>query len=299
MNSASEAVRVSIGMPVYNAERYLAETLDSVLAQTYSNFILYIADNASTDRTQEICEEYCRKDSRIVYIRNPINLGAAGNYERCFQPATTEYFRWQNADDPIEPTLIEKCIKVLDENPDTVLAYGKAHIIDEHGKLLEHYDDNLELLEDSAAERFIHCLESIGLQNLMYGLIRRDSLANTARLGGYVAADINLIAELSLYGKFREIPDHLFNRRMHPECSSWDRKDDNRQKDFWDPSKRKLIMQTWRSIYEFVKAAITAPISWREKQIVLKRILQRVYRRRQNMMQELVDLIKFGLFKAS
>ena len=298
MTSSAET-RVSIGLPVYNAERYIEETLDSLLKQTYTNFVVYISDNASTDKTEEICTKYSQTDPRITYIRNPVNLGAAGNYERCFRPATTEYFRWQNADDPIEPTLIEKCIDTLDSHPDTVLAFTRANVIDEHGKLLERYTDQMELLEENPSERFTHCLESLGLQNHMYGLIRREALAKTALLGNYVASDINLIGELSLYGKFREIPEHLFNRRMHPDCSSWDRKDDERQKDFWDPSKRKLVMQTWRSFYEFYRAAIRAPIPSDKKIAIGYYLLKRANWKKARLCGELVDLIKYGILKTS
>ena len=74
-----ETSPVAIGLPVYNGERYLEDTLRSVLNQTFDNFDLFIADNASTDRTEEICRDYAGRDSRIRYIRNSINLGASKN----------------------------------------------------------------------------------------------------------------------------------------------------------------------------------------------------------------------------
>jgi len=289
---------VSIGMPVYNGERYLEETLDSVLAQTFTDWVLYIADNASTDRTQEICEKYAKDDSRIVYIRNPKNVGAAKNYECCFVPAKSEFFRWQNADDPIEPTLIEDCHALLSQHPDYVLAYGTSRVIDEHGKIMRDYDDNLCLLQDSPSERFIQCLEGIDLQNLMYGLIRREPLARTALLKGYTSSDINLIGELALYGKFGEVPKRLFNRRVHPQASSWDMKDSEKLKNFWDPSKRKLIMQTWRSVYEYYKATLRAPISLTEKTKVGKYLLHHSYWRKDMLVNEISDLIKGSLSRA-
>lgn len=288
---------VAIGLPVYNGERYLAETLSSVLNQTFPHFRLFIADNASTDGTEDICRQFAEKDERITYIRNPVNLGAAKNYTRCFEPARSPYFRWQNADDPIEPELLERCVKVLDERPDVVLAYGKSRIIDEDGNLIEEYDDNLDLQSDNPAERFIECMRRIGLQNLMYGLIRRDALARTALLGNYVAADINLIAELTLYGKFHEIPVHLFNRRMHPQASSWERSDEERQRNFWDPQKRKMILQTWRSLFEYHKAVARAPISLSDKRTLFYHLLKQAYWKKQPMKNELVDVIKFGLIK--
>ncbi|GGX49644.1 glycosyltransferase family 2 protein [Saccharospirillum salsuginis] len=294
---SSSVAKVAIGLPVYNGERYLEETLDSVLSQTFDDFDLFIADNASTDRTETICRDYASRDHRIHYIRNPLNLGAAKNYTCCFQPAKAPYFRWQNADDPIEPTLIERCVSVLDSEPEVILAYGKSKIIDENGLVTSDYEDNLNLTNPVVSQRFKECIHNIGLQNLMYGLIRRDVLERTALLGDYLASDINLIGELSLYGQFREIPEHLFNRRMHPQASSWDRKDIDRQKDFWNPAKRRLVMQTWRSIYEFYKAVYQAPIPLKDKAIISRFLIKRAYWHKTYMKNELVDLIRFGILK--
>jgi glycosyltransferase involved in cell wall biosynthesis len=86
--------RLSIGMPVFNGEKYLKEALDSILAQTYSDFELLISDNASTDRTEQICREYAAKDRRIRYYRNEKNIGAPKNFNRVFELSSGKYFRW-------------------------------------------------------------------------------------------------------------------------------------------------------------------------------------------------------------
>ena len=67
--------RLSIGLPVYNGENYLAESLEALLGQTYEDFELIISDNASTDGTADICQRYGKQDSRIRYIRQPRNIG--------------------------------------------------------------------------------------------------------------------------------------------------------------------------------------------------------------------------------
>jgi hypothetical protein len=61
--------KITIGLPVYNSARYLAAAIDSILAQSYGDFDLLISDNASTDRTEEICRDYAKRDPRIRYIR--------------------------------------------------------------------------------------------------------------------------------------------------------------------------------------------------------------------------------------
>mgnify|MGYP000080977274 CR=1 FL=1 len=299
MDKSSLIPRVGIGMPVYNGERYLEETLKATLSQTYEDFELIIADNASTDRTEEICREYQAKDSRIRYIRNPVNLGASKNYSVCFEPSRSEYFRWANADDLPELDLVEKCLKELDANPSAVLVYGRTKIIDENGVLLDQYADNLDLREPTASSRFIRCLTDIGLSNVLYGLMRREPLSHTALFGNYLASDINLIAELTLYGTYHELPDYLFSRRMHPDCSSWDRSDEDRQKNFWDPSKSKLLMQAWRSAYEYCSAVARAPLSLSEKRKLFYYLCKHTYWRRDNMVKDLEYFIKFKLNKTS
>lgn len=289
--------RVGMGMPVYNGERYLEETLRATLSQTYDDFHLVIADNASTDRTAAICQDYAATDRRIVYLRNPINLGAAKNYARCFWATNCEYFRWANADDSPEPTLVEKCVRVLDAAADTVLTYGKTKVIDEHGALIELYSDKLHLQQDRPADRFRTCLSRIGMNNAMYGLIRREPLSKTSLLKNFIAADINLIVELTLYGKFHEIPEFLFHRRMHPQASSWNRSDAERQRNFWDPSKRRLVMSTWRSIYEYNKAVVRAPIPVTQKFVLLRYLVRTAYWARTAMLSELRNLVQFGILK--
>lgn len=281
--------RVGIGMPVYNGEQYIEEALNTNLSQTFDDFILVISDNASTDKTEEICRQYANQDERIYYLRNDVNLGAAKNYACCFTPTPCEYFRWSNADDIIEPTLIEQCLNTLDENPDTVLAYGKTKIIDPHGEVTSLYDDNLDLREDSAADRFINAKKRIGLSNVLYGLMRREELSKTALLGNYIASDTNLIVELTLYGKFIELEDYLFSRRMHPQASSWDREDNEAQASFWDASEKKLLFQYTKATSEYFRAVARAPISQSEKRRIFLHLSKGLYWGKQKLLKEIKD----------
>ena len=122
--------RISVGMPVYNGERYVEESIKSVLAQTFDDFEFLISDNGSTDRTPEICQDFAVQDSRISYTRNEQNIGASANYNTLVQKATAPYFRWSNADDLLAPSLHEACLNVLESNPEAVLAAGKTVLID-------------------------------------------------------------------------------------------------------------------------------------------------------------------------
>jgi glycosyltransferase involved in cell wall biosynthesis len=99
---SSYASTVSIGMPVYNGEKYIREALDSLLSQTFTDFELIISDNASTDDTSKICQEYANRDSRIRYIRQAANIGANANFEFVLMQAIAELFMWAACDDYLE-----------------------------------------------------------------------------------------------------------------------------------------------------------------------------------------------------
>ena len=212
--------RVSIGVPVFNGARYLAATLDSILAQTFADFEVIISDNASTDRTPEICALYQRRDSRIRYYRNDVNLGSARNFDRTVDLATGEYFKCANADDLCEPTLVAECVAVLDAHPEVVLCYGRTTLIDEHGGSLGPYEDRLDLRSPLPTERFRQALAKVGLVNVLQGVMRLDALRRTGVLGKYVGSDVVLVVELTLHGQFYELPEFLFSRRLHDESES-------------------------------------------------------------------------------
>src|ERR1700761_38911 len=102
---------LSIGLFVYNGERYIREAIDSFLSQTFTDFELIISDNASTDATEQICLDYAAKDSRVRYSRNPRNMGAGWNVRRVAELATGKYFRWAACDDRCEPDLLRTCVE--------------------------------------------------------------------------------------------------------------------------------------------------------------------------------------------
>src|SRR5207245_5286947 len=118
--------RVSVGLPVYNGEKFLRKRLDSVLEQTFENFELIISDNASTDATLVICMEYSKKDKRIRYIRQEKNMGLTWNFNFVLQEAKGEYFVWAAVDDHWYPTFLEKNVKNLESNKNIVGSISKV-----------------------------------------------------------------------------------------------------------------------------------------------------------------------------
>lgn len=212
--------RVSVGIPVYNGGRFLAATLDSLLAQTLSDFELIISDNASTDDTQAICRAYAARDARVQYFRNSENLGVGHNYRRLVELSRGELFKWAAADDLCAPAYLARCVEVLDAEPTAVLAYARARFIDEDGHVLPLTDPGWDLRSDEAHERFRYVIHAGHWVNSIYGVVRRDALTRTRLIRDYPGGDYCFLGELSLLGKLYEIPDRLFSRRLHRDASS-------------------------------------------------------------------------------
>ncbi len=285
--------KLSVGMPVYNGEPYIRIAIESILDQTFGDFKLIISDNPSTDQTEGICRDFASRDKRIVYSRNEKNIGAAPNYNRLVDMASAPYFRWSNADDVFAPELHERCISVLDATPDAVLSYGKTRIIDEEGNEREDYADNLDLGDDRPSDRFIRFHDSVGLTNVIYGLMRTAAVRKTAKMGdgSYQTADTNFMGELALYGKFVEIPQCLFYRRMHAAAFSAG-KADERQTYFWTAGASGFSLPSWHKNGASVKAILRAPIGFDEKQRLALYMLRRVYWGRRELLGDLLVAIR-------
>ena len=212
--------RLSIGLPVFNGENYLEAALDSLLAQTYSDFELIISDNASTDRTQEICQAYATKDPRIRYYRNEQNLGATKNFNRVFELSLGKYFKWAAHDDVCASEYLERCIEVLDCDPSIILCHCKTGIIDEHGNPYLNY---IVELDTASTKRYKRFRDMISIEHWCFqafGVIRANELRKTPLIESYSGSDRTLLAELCLMGRVYEIPEYLFYRREHPETST-------------------------------------------------------------------------------
>lgn len=213
--------RVSVGLPVYNGARYLRDAIDSLLDQTFSNFELIISDNASTDETEQICREYVERDNRVRYERQQSNLGAAANYNRTFELARGEYFKWAAHDDVCRPEFLERCVEELDRPGlvDVAVVHPQAVFIDADGRLIGDDHDDLALDQVDPAARFTRVMSEVRAANAVFGVFRRDLLAGTALIGVYPASDWMLLAEVALHGRIMSVEDRLFERRIHDDAS--------------------------------------------------------------------------------
>jgi glycosyltransferase involved in cell wall biosynthesis len=231
---ARPKIKVSLGLPVYNGERFVKHAIQSVLDQTFTDFELIISDNASTDNTPDICEEFARKDSRVRYFRQEINIGAKANFNRVFEYSRGEYFKWVAADDVCGPRYLELTVGRLDADPTAVLAHtisrtinGKGEIVtteemdarvifDEGLPVRVHPEDRPRHLDVSSPHyRFREILIGTHWCFEIFALIRREAMLMTYPKLDYYGSDKVMLAQLSLLGRFHEVQELQFFRRAH------------------------------------------------------------------------------------
>jgi len=206
--------KVSIGLAVYNGEQYLAEALESILAQTFRDFELVICDNNSTDSTPEICARYAAKDTRIRYYRNPINIGGVRNENRSMFLARGSYFKLAAHDDNIAPRFLEECVAVLDANPDVEVCSTGAYFIDAGSNITETRTPRA-----GTEDRLHHRIRSIARFDdaceATYGLMRMRALKEVRPQTNHLHSDRIVLTELALRRPFHLIEIPLFYKRIH------------------------------------------------------------------------------------
>lgn len=257
--------RLSIGLPVYNGENYLAESLEALLGQSYTDFELIISDNASTDSTEKICLSYASQDPRIRYFRQQRNIGIAPNRNFLTQQARGEFFKVACHDDLYARDLLKLCISALDENPRVVLAHSWSAMLDAAGTVTELLEYPVNTAAARAPDRLASMLFD-GWGDDDGGVMRMDVLRKVSAHGSYHFADRTFTAEIALYGPFYMVPDWLFFRRVHPgqagghpsmrgRCARLDPRRANR---ITNPAVRLYAEYIWGYIRAIRRAPLTA-----------------------------------------
>jgi glycosyltransferase involved in cell wall biosynthesis len=264
----STAPRLTVGLPTYNGEKYLAEALDALLGQTFGDFELVISDNASTDGTEEISRDYAKRDQRVRYVRQPRNLGCAANHNYLVDVARGEMFKWVSDDDLYARDLLGSCVAVLDANPDVILSHAWTAMIDADGEVTTKAGYTLRTDSPDPAERFRSLLFGVGGDD-DYGVIRIDVLRRTALNQSYWHADRTIVAELALHGRFRHVEEPLYFRRDHPgalrrqrSVRSWCANQDTRRADKLRHPMPRLLGEY---ILGYVNAIRRAPLTAAER----------------------------------
>jgi len=200
-------IKVSVGIPVYNEGKHLSQLLHAVSAQTYVAMEIIVSDNASTDNTWEIIQEYAAKDNRFKIVRHPKNMGAHFNFKYVLERATGEYFIWAGGHDVWGEGVIASCVGHLDANPHTMLCVPQTRWMDESGKLLPITVRNVDTCgAPNQAERILRFFRQMDRCSAIYGLHRRASLIATLPWPKVIGPDFITLLRIAKKGDI--VTDH-------------------------------------------------------------------------------------------
>lgn len=215
-NTTQGLPRVSIGMPVYNGKNHIREALDSLLAQTFSDFELIISDNASTDGTGAICREYVSRDPRIRYVRQAENKGAVANFKAVLDEAQCKYFMWAAHDDEWGCSYLREAAAVLDRGCFDFV-FPSFSVKSVKLKIGKKFDEKLFKFIESE-DRRTRVLEFLVLHhnshkcNIVYSLFRTDFLRAAFKVQD-IGNDGALGAVILGLGRGKLLSNALFSKR--------------------------------------------------------------------------------------
>lgn len=257
----SASLLVSIGMFVHNEESHIAESIESLLDQTHKNIELIISDNASTDRTGEICRSYQEKDARIKYIRNKENIGSIANLNKAFKNASAKYLMLASGHDLWSTNFISKCLKTLTSVPQAVVSFGPIVWINQDGKKIEKHSP----FNDTSGMDAVSSFNSVfwgNNTNAIYGLIKIEALRGT-RLGlRIIGLDHIVLAELSLMGTFAHACGATWYRRQTRVKETAKERIERYSKElFKETKKRSGFISHLRLSFELFRSVLRAKIS--------------------------------------
>jgi glycosyltransferase involved in cell wall biosynthesis len=209
---------VTIGVPVYNGERYLRRALDSLISQDYGNIEIAISDNASTDGTPIILKEYTSRHGNIRVYTQSRNLGVHENFKSVLGVAQGKYFMWAGVDDLWLPEFVSSLVQELENKPDVGVAMCAVDRVQEDGSAF----DTVSFLNKTDPNKKSRIGMAIGLTSklkynlFMYGLFRTDLLREVVRFWPKIkSSDRLLLVQIALAAKFSYINKVLHVRTFH------------------------------------------------------------------------------------
>ncbi|MEW6140988.1 MAG: glycosyltransferase family 2 protein [Thermodesulfobacteriota bacterium] len=213
---------ISVALPVYNGERHMREAIESVLSQTFDDLELVIVDNASSDSTWEICQEYSRLDERVHTYRNTTNIGSYRNFARALQLTRGNYFLWLAHDDILEETYLAKCHSFLSSHPDYWCCYANTIVISPESSELSCLWPLAAITDSDTVERFKACLDAgWRIVHATYGMFRREQIRHIPFLDKpFLWAEERLLLNVALRGKIHLIEEPLRRCRIRPGSGS-------------------------------------------------------------------------------
>lgn len=207
---------ISVLMPAYNCEPYVGAAIESVLAQTWGDFELLIADDRSTDGTWRVLQDYARKDGRIKLFRNERNMGVSKTRNFLIQNASGEYIAWQDSDDISYPHRLEVQRMRLERDPQTAIVGGYLHFMDGNGRPL-----HVRTYPAADAELRRHIFKYSPVSQPV-AMIRRSTLKKAGSFDERLrqAEDLDLSFRLGRHGTFANIEEPLLYYRFHQQSLS-------------------------------------------------------------------------------
>ena len=209
-----EEKKISIVLPVYNGSEYLAESIESVLAQTYANWELIIVNDCSTDNTLAIASDFANKDARIKVFSNKENLKLPNTLNAGFEHATGEYYTWTSDDNKYKPDALRVMVECLEKNPDAVMVYTNYTTIDSSGTTIK--------LVNELGPKYIFTGNIIGACFLYRADVAHKVGLYDANL--FLAEDYDYWIRLYEVGKVLHIKDDLYCYRIHGKSLTETRK---------------------------------------------------------------------------
>lgn len=279
--------QVSIGMPVYNAGNHIGLAIEGLLAQSFGDFELIVSDNASSDSTRDVVEEYKQRDDRIRYERQPANIGANANYSYVVRRARGEFFKWSSASDWCAPTFLEHCRNELLAHGDTVLAVPKTRLFCDSLDTWQDYAWDIEVLDDASSARLARLTAELALNNAMNGLIRTSALRRTRLIEAYLSADVVLMGHLALLGKFRLLNERLLYRRMAVATATSLQDRAAVWRHHYPQLTARTLFQGSKRQVGWIRAALSVPMPIGERARALKHIAKGCFWERKVFMQDL------------
>ena len=282
---------LSIGLPVYNGMPYLESTLESLRSESLDGIEFVVCDNASTDDSWDLIRDVAAADSRFRCFRNDRNIGASRNYNRVFELAAGEYFRWSASDDLISANAITQCMDALQADPTLFLAFPETHLIDENDVVIGEHDDGDGWDSPSVADRFCHSLTQWCYCNVVLGVMRRSVLRKSMLMRDYPASDLVLQANLAVLGRFQRIKGEYYYRRIHSRCTNALNAEALAQ--FYEPERTTSFtgkhLRMFRDLSAVVWHAQAAPS---EKRRMIKALARQMYWYRNALGAEAAALLK-------
>ena len=205
-----EAPVVSVCMPAYNCQRYVAEAIESILGQTLRDFEFLIIDDGSTDGSLPILEGYAARDPRIRLTSRP-NSGVPATLKELVDQSRGEFIARMDADDIALPERFEKQVNYLRAHPDCVVVGCRVWETDAEGDSIREY---FTLADHDEIDAFHFRMTGPALVHPSI-MLRRDAVLAVGGYRNFLIEDLDLYLRLAEYGRIARVPEFLLKYRIH------------------------------------------------------------------------------------